>query len=335
MSKIKKTIISILKNKTYEVRFIKRKQEYRFISNYVPSDYNKIVLCDNPPWFCHGLAFRMATYSDDNESLFQRLNGLLELAENIEGWRNESENTGKTWSKNYDEFFHFMWMLQCVEYFKDQGAKVEFPATPGKKSPDLKISFENDKELYVECYVYSKWWFVEAFVQDIIKLIDKNLSLERIYNIKQTTSREALESILEKLGEVTSESELDNARMEAAKKSPYIIYNKDGLKLLMEGEGEYQPNLNNAHGDPAFSAGVYIKEIIDHKNSENDLKNYRPNCLMVNSLGDDFQNLFFSNRVKNLNYEEEVIDSLILNACGIDEKLVDCPRRLCIAYRLG
>ena len=67
-------------------------------------------------------------------------------------------------------------------------------------------------------FTSTKWWFVEAFAQDIIKLIDKNLSLERIYNIKQTTSREALESILEKLGEVTSESELDNARMEAANK---------------------------------------------------------------------------------------------------------------------
>ena len=150
--------------------------------------------------------------------------------------------------------------------------------------------------------------------------------------MKQTTSREALESILEKLGEVTSESELDNARMEAAKKSPYIMYNKDGLKLLMEGEGEYQPNLNNAHGNPDFSADVYIKEIIDNKKDKNDLKNHRPNCLMVNGLGVDFQNLFISNRVKNLNYEDEVIDSLILNACGIDEKLVDCPRRLFIAH---
>ncbi len=215
---------------------------------------------------------------------------------------------------------------------------MELSGKTGKKSPDLKISFKNHKELYVECYVYSKWWFVEAFVQDIIKLIDKNLSLERIYNIKhdakQTPPRDALVSILEKLGEVTSDSELVNARKKAAKKSPYIMYNKDGLKLLMEGEGEYQPNLNNAHGNPDFSADVYIKEIINNKKDKNDLKNHRPNCLMVNGLGDDFQNLFVSNRVKNLNYEDEVIDSLILNACGIDEKLVDCPRGLYIKNEL-
>jgi hypothetical protein len=102
----------------------------------------------------------------------------------------------------------------------------------------------------------------------------------------------------------------------------------------MEGKGEYQPNLNNAHGNPDFSADVYIKEIIDNKKDKNDLKNHRPNCLMVNGLGVDFQNLFISNRVKNLNYEDEVIDSLILNACGIDEKLVDCPRRLYIKNEL-
>ena len=300
MSKIKKTIITILKNKTYEARFIKRKQDYRFISNYVPSDYDEIV-CENPPWFCHGLAFRMATYSDDNESLFKRLNVLLELAENIEGWKNEPQNKNQMWSQNYDEFFQFLWMLQSAEFFedqKDQGAKVEFVGKKENGSPDLKIIFENDKELFIECYVYSKWWFVEAFAQDIIKLIDKNLSLESIYNIKQTTPRDTLVSILEKLGEVTSDTELVNARKKAAIKSPYIMYNKDGLKLLMEGEGEYQPNLNNAHGNPDFSAGVYIKEIIDNKKDKNDLKNHRPNCLMVNGLGDDFQNLFFSNRVK-------------------------------------
>lgn len=329
MSNIKKTIISILKNNTYEERFIKRKQEYCYISNYVPGDYDKIVY-ENHPWYCHGLAFRMATYSEDNESLFLRLNGLLALAKNIDGWGNESKNIGKTWSENFDEFFHFLWMLQCVEYFNDQGAKVEFLAKPGKKSPDLKIHFENCNELYVECYVYSKWWFVEEFVQDIIGLIDKNLLLERIYNIKQTTSRGSLESVLEKLWELTSDSELANARLIAAKKSPYILFHLDGLKLLMEGEGEYQPKPDNAHGDPAFSADVYIKEIIKHKNNENDLKNHRPNCLMVNALGIDFQMLFINNRVNNLTYEDEVIDNLTLNACGISEKLVNCPRRLFI-----
>ena len=40
------------------------------------------------------------------------------------------------------------------------------------------------------------------------------------------------------------------------------MYNEYGLKLLMEGEGLYQANLNNAHGNPASSANVYIKEII-------------------------------------------------------------------------
>lgn len=99
----------------------------------------------------------------------------------------------------------------------------------------------------------------------------------------------------------------------------------------MEGEGEYQANPNNAHGDPGLSANVYIKEIIRHKKKENDLPSHHPNCLMVNGLGVDFQNIFFSSRVKKLYYEDEVIDSLILNACGMDEKLLDCSRRLCIA----
>ena len=42
-----------------------------------------------PPWFCHGLAFRMATYGDDSDALFGRWETLLKLPQNAVGWQNE------------------------------------------------------------------------------------------------------------------------------------------------------------------------------------------------------------------------------------------------------
>lgn len=329
MGKIKGNIISILDNKKYETRFIERKQKYTLIANYVPDSYEKII-CDNDPWFCHGLAFRMATFSDEYEQVFLRLNSLLKLSENLEGWKNESKNTGITWAVNYDEFFQHVWMLQCVEYFFEKGNKVKFPGRQGKKSPDLKITTDNCDEFFVECYVYSKWWFIELFLEHVIQLIDPNLSLERTYNIKLDGAKDNFHQILEKIGEATEPSSLEEARKIASKESPHIIYNEKGLKLLIYGNGEYQPDLDNAHGDPSLSANVYLNEIIGNKENNNDLAVHRPNRLMVNGLGYDFQRIFFSNRVKDLSFKSNNIDKLIINACGIDEQLTDCSRSLTI-----
>ncbi len=183
MENLKGTIKAILDNRNYENQFYERKCKYDLISNYVPHTFEEII-SDSEPWFCHGLAFRMSTFSSESEEFFQRLNSLLVIAESLDGWKNESENTGRTWANNYDEFFQHLWMLQCVEYFIDNGNEVCFPGRQGRSSPDLKVTSKNHDHFYVECYVYSKWWFIELFIEEVISLIDSNLCLKRTYNLK-------------------------------------------------------------------------------------------------------------------------------------------------------
>jgi len=332
MTNVKEHITSLLESEQYKDQFNNRKQKYSSIAKYVPAFYEQIVR-ENHPWFCHGLALRMATYPPTREPIFQRLNYLLKMAENLEGWSNESENIGMIWAEDYGQFFHNLWMLQCVEYFIDRGDRVVFPGRQGKKSPDLKIITTNQDELYIECYVFSKWWFVEVFIEDIIGLIDPNLSLERTYNIKLDGARECLHVILEEIWEITEKSEIEKAKRIAYKKSPYIMYNNKGIKVLMEGEGEYQPDPQNAHGDPSNSAGIYLDEIIRNKENKNDLSTHHPNCLMVNGLGVDFQRIFFSDRVGYLSFESNNIDALKIHACGIDKKLEECSYALSVPSR--
>ncbi len=323
MSKVKEQITALLEREQYKEQFYHRKQKYHSINEYLPVCYENIVN-ENHPWFCHCLAFRIATYPTSAERLFERLNSLLEMVGNVEGWINESKNIGDLWSKNYDSFFHTLWMFQCIEYFKDRGNDVIFPSKKGKKSPDLKIITNNNDEFYVECYVYSKRWFVETFINDIINLLDPNLYLERVYNINLGIDKSGFNEILEDICNITNKSEIDKAKKLASENSPHIMYCNKGIKLLMEGEIGNKPNPNNAHGDPSFSANIYLNEIIKHKENKNDLSEHHPNCLMVNGLGVDFQNLFTSNRIKKLSYKSNNIDKLKIYACGIDKKLSEC-----------
>ena len=84
MTNVKEHIISLLESEQYKYLFNNRRQKYSSIAKYVPPCYEKIV-GENYPWFCHGLAFRMATYSPSSEPIFQRLNILLEMAEILRG----------------------------------------------------------------------------------------------------------------------------------------------------------------------------------------------------------------------------------------------------------
>ncbi len=326
MKSLKSLLEKLLNNEINEDRFYSRKLRYNCIENYIPGSFNDII-GDTGPWYIHGLAFRMATFSSESELFFERLNTLLEISENLDGWCNESENTGLSWSRNYDELFQHLWMLQCVEYFTERECYVCFAGRQGRKAPDLKVKSDEEKYYYVECYVYSKWWFFEIFIEDVIGLIDPHLQIERTYNTQGCGSHVEMKKIMDEICGILSPSNLESAKVGASQTSPYIMYDRNGIQLSMHGEGVYQAS-QNAHGDPSMSANVYVKEIIANKQDRNDLKSHRPNLLMVNGLGIDFQNILFANRVGPISFQSDSIDELELYACGIDEKVSSCTRKL-------
>lgn len=239
------------------------------------------------------------------------------------------QNTGHNWSNNYDEFFHFLWMLQCMEYFLDNDFRVRFSDTTKEKRPDLTVEYGCKNHFFAECYVYSKWWFKETFLEDIARLIHPSLRIKQIYNVKTPQKSNAIDYLLNDIGNIATKDKLDIAEEEASLKSPYILNDCGDLGIIFEGRGESQPSIN-AHGDPRISAPVYLNEIVKHKENQNDLKSHRPNVLMVNGLGVDFQNIFFFQNSKKLSFKSDSLDKVELFSCGIDEKICECSLKITV-----
>ena len=284
---------------------------------------------DVSPWFCHGLAFRMATYSND---YFARWETLLTLAQNADGWQGEYahwNNTADHWAKKWDKFHQFFWLLQCYEFFVERGHKVSFPASRQTAMPDLLVERQGQAAIHVECFFYTKWWHRELFLEDLLRFVDPNLTIKRTHHVapnpvNNPISAQSDDQFIEALAVLASElTQLKLAPLRAAaqKVSPQSVCKIGDVSIFLEGSGEYQPGLN-AHGDPAASWPVFVNEIITAKKNSNNLKGLRPNIVMANGLGVDFQLSFVEgSQVPELPCS---IDEIWISACGIDEKLATC-----------
>lgn len=278
----------------------------------------------------------MATYLDDK--LFARLNHLLGLPTNSEGWdaeRKEWESPSDHWSEGWDKFFQFLWQLQCFEYLNAGGRSVTFLKSKSVAAPDFKVTNPDGECFYAEAYVYSKWWFAEIFLEELVRKIDSKLGIMRVHNIRNDSTNSFFSEggrtdTLEFFAQNLTPEKLEAARANATEKSPYVICERAGIKLVLEGDGEYQPDESNAQGDPSCSRKVFVKEIICAKKNENDLQNHRPNMLLANGLGLDFQTTFFNDPPENetlSDYENtDYIDCLLIAACGINDSLKECRR---------
>jgi hypothetical protein len=98
---------------------------------------------------------------------------------------------------------------------------------------------------------------------------------------------------------------------------------------VLDGEGERQARYN-AHGDENYSWLVYLREMIDKKAKSNDLNFNRPNIVMVNSLGIDFQLSLNKNSKQKLDLPDlpYSLDEVWISACSIHGKLESCPNVL-------
>lgn len=177
------------------------------------------------------------------------------------------------------------------------------------------------------------------FLEEIINKIDPKLELIRVHNIRNDNisfafSKEMRKDTLEFFAQHLAPEKLNAAKAKAAEMSPYVICEKAGLKIVLEGEGEYQPDDSNAQGDPICSRKVFIKEIIRAKKDKNGLKNHRPNILMANALGLDFQTIFFNDSPDNetlSDYDDsDNVDCLLIAACGINDSLSKVETRVMI-----
>ena len=314
-----------LGNSGCEARYHSRLASYPDLAKFgcLPENFSDISNNESP-WFCHGLAFRMATYSND---YFARWEALFNKARQADGWDNEYnhwKNTGDHWAKKWDKFHHFLWVLQCYEYFSERGHDVSFPAVinPRSAMPDMLISRQGQANVYVECLNYSKWWPQEHFVEELLHYIDPNLVVKRIHNVNLSNnpfSNEKFGETLELLAVELTPERLAALRILAATEQPQPVCQIGGVQVSLEGRGNYLSD-PNAHGDPSFSWPIFEKEIIKAKENSNNLKNCRPNLVLVNGLGLDFQ--LSIPEAKNLELPCS-IDEIWIFTCGINSKLGD------------
>jgi hypothetical protein len=332
MSKMKELVDRALNNSGNADRYCRRVNSNPTLAKLgcLPQNLAKISNHE-PPWFCHGLAFRMATYSDANDNLFGRWETLLNLPQQADGWHGEYAHWSSAtdhWAKKWDRFHHFVWLLQCYEYFSQRGLNVSFPASNKKAKPDLLIKRQGQDGLYAECFFYSKWWPREEYFEELLRKIDKNLTIKRIHNVRHNASSNPFSSDdLDHLATALTQEKLAELQAAAQQASPQKVCEIGGFTILLEGEGEYQPS-QNAHGDPACSWPVFVEEIIKAKRDSNNLEVSRPNVVMVNGLGLDFQ-FSHAESLDPVSASAELpcsIDEIWISVCGIDEEFETCPR---------
>jgi hypothetical protein len=337
-TKAKVLIERALDNSADEERYLRRIKSNPKLADLgcVPDNLNEIAN-NQQPWFCHGLAFRMATYSDSSDYLFERWEKLLSGAKDADGWCGEYahwKSEQDHWAKKWDRFNQFLWILQCFEYSSGKGLDVSFPASKTEAKPDLCVGQADGSKVYVECYFYTKWWGREHLVEHLLRALDQNLTIKRTYNVSFDQHDNPMSGLndasfveaLAILGDTLTPEKLDTLRAAARMASPQTVCDFGGFSILLEGSGQYQPS-NNAHGDSSASWPIFVNEIIKAKRDSNGLGEHRPNVVMVNGLGLDFQ---FSFDDKHQNFVLPAsLDEIWIYKCGIDAKIETCyPFRL-------
>jgi hypothetical protein len=337
MSKMKALVDWALENSGDSVRYHRRITANPTLAKLgcLPQALTEISNHESP-WYCHGLAFRMATYSDDVDYFFDRWETLLKLAQQAKGWEGEYEhwsNSADHWAKKWDKFEQFIWLIQCYEYFSERGHNVSFPVSNG--GPDLLIERIGLAALYAECYLYSKWWIQEEYFAQLLRKIDGNLSIKRTHNVKTEPSKNPFslgvqfDTALSQLAEVLTPVRLAELRNAALETYPQTVCDFGDIRILLDGDGDYQPSLN-AHGDAAYSLPVYVNEIINAKKVSNNLKVSRPNIIMANAMGMDFQ-FGFPKSTDQVPANPELpssLDEVWIYVCSFESKLETCQQVL-------
>jgi hypothetical protein len=337
MSKMKALVDWALQNSGDAVRYHRRISANPTLAKLgcLPHELTEISNHESP-WYCHGLAFRMATYSDDVDYFFDRCETLLKLGQQANGWAGEYRRWSSSdnhWAKKWDKFEQFIWLLQCYEYFSERGLKVSFPVSKG--GPDLLIERHGIVALYAECYFYSKWWIQEEYFEHLLGKIDENLWIKRTYNVKIEPSKNPFSSgvpfdtALSQLAEVLTPVRLAELQTAALATYPQTVCDIGDIRILLDGEGDYQPSLN-AHGDATDSLPVYVKEIINAKKNSNNLNGSRPNVIMTNALGMDFQSGFpkSTDQVPAIPELPSSLDEVCIYICSFESKLENCQQVL-------
>ncbi len=233
---------------------------------------------DIGPYFCHYMAWRLGTWR--NESRFERLNTLLERAEQMENWEKERRRVG---SRDFGEFWSLLWTLQVAELLDDEGLKPQWT----KKGPDLRVA----DGWYVECYTLRKSFAIYNFIYEVLRAVHPDLRVSYQkglpFRLPQDRNRESF--LDQALGPVSDRQDIEDAIERAKMEYPVVLYEHSDSSLVIYAVGHdtdaHVPNrVTSTAGRPEHYARVVLNEITRAKLGENELKSHRPNIVVANLL---------------------------------------------------
>ena len=283
---------------------------------------------ETPPYYCHYMAWRLGTWS--NESLFARLDGLLDGARELPDWPAERPLLE---SADFSDFWSLVWQLQVAEYLRGIGTDVRWAAS----GPDLSVRVESER-WFVECYAYRKSFGLMLFLEEVLARLDPSIRVA--YNVctpfSLPTDRERSGFLHSMLSPFLDPRFVDDARSRSTHQYPVVLGRHDsGLIVYMEGPDPeaYVPGIApHQTGDSEKYLEVALNEAIRAKRNANSLGTHRPNLVAVNyALSVDAQ--LALNRADDLDLSLPVvelgpnIDALAIATVGIDERLAQCGFR--------
>lgn len=278
-----------------------------------------------PPYYCHYMAWRLGTWTD--ESLLQRLEGLLTEAEKLPEWRAKSALLE---SADFSDFWSLVWELQVAEYLCSIGSEVQWAAS----GPDLAVAIGSEK-WFVECYVYRKSFGLMLFIEEVLTCVDPSIRVE--YNLCMPFSlpndKERSGFLHSLLSPFLDRTLVEDARARSTREYPVLLGCHDSsLTIYMDGDDPraYVPGIAPGQtGDAQKYLGVALKEAIGAKQYGNSLATHRPNLLAVNYILSADPQLALG-QVDNLSLSLPAvelganIDVIVITAVGIDGRLARC-----------
>ena len=298
-------------------RIDSRRRRYPAIAKSFPEEVLRRHW-DKPPYYCHGMAWRLGTWSDWSEATFARLNQLLCLAGSIPNWENEESVLGMP---DYGTFWSVIWQLQVAEHLCRIGAGVRWGEASG--GPDLSVKIGGER-WFVECYSIQKSYGLLSFLEELLSnTLDVSAQTEYQRFLRRpvpTGNRAArlLDELLEPL--------CDPRYREKACRSEVTIVCKASSSnpcIRLTGKDEYVPNTDPS-GSPREHVKRMLAESVRNKKQKNQLDQHRPNILAVNLLLTDTQiaSSLRQNVIQEMapNLEDTTIDVLATaKGVGIDK----------------
>ena len=279
------------------------------------------------PFHAHYMAWRLGTWR--NERNFEVLDGLLQHAASLPDWEKEASLLTST---DFGVYWALVWQLQVAARLARVGKDV---CWLGGHCPDLRVQVDG-KPLFVECYSFQKRFGLLAFIEELSRWVDEDITIERnlafpiSFGRDQSGRPRSNEDFLHDLFQgLQQEGVLDSARARARVRSPVDLpmpVGTNNLALVMNGPGQRVLSLGrNSSGEPEHFLDHVVSEVLRSKTGQNALAAMRPNVVAVSQLvGPDYQisRSLRPNYVPSAHLPDD-IDALALSVTSIDASVAE------------